>query len=358
MRPDKLRANLLALFCWSTLLCWNALASGNDLNERIEALNTRIGELSVQIRKANSNQERVKAAELREEREVLQQELRILRRQAQEEDEQTAKASERAATEQEWAKYPPEKQLCAAIHYKRLDLVQKVISGGTINLLNPNRYCFFPLAEAAAEGHLEIVEYLLKQKSPLVMRAPPHFTVPLGALDAAAASRQDRTAMLDLLKKHGATLIASQEASLPGAIPSPGDADAQKLLLKKFNLTQGQLSSGSTLLKVLEEGHLNNILWLLKAGANPNDAMLGRTALMVAVDSNELDKIRALINAGANVNQRGVNYLSVLTYAEQRQRRVNGRRKAEMDEIISFLQARGATKSEQELSAAKAGQNS
>lgn len=339
-------------------MCWSTLSYASDLDDKINSLSSRIGELSVQIRKANSSQERAKAAELREEREVLQQELRNLRRQAREERQQAAEAAARSATEQEWATYPPEKQLCAAIYYQRLDLLKKVIPNPAINLHRPNRYCFFPLAEAAVQGHLDIAEFLLQQKSPLVMRAPPHFTIPIGALDAAAASPQDRTLMLDLLKKHGASLIANQEAALPNAIVGGSGADGQKLLLEKFNLTQGQLSSGSTLLKALEEGHLNNIIWLLKAGANPNDAMLGRTALMVAVDSNELDKISALINAGANINQRGVNYLSVLTYAEQRQRRVNGSKKAEMDEIIRYLINRGATKSEQELSAAKAGQNS
>lgn len=347
MSSDTLRVKLLALVCWSTL-CWAAPTCATNLEERIETLNARIGELSVQIRRANTSQERDKAAELGEQRELLLQELRRLRNQAKEAKQQAAEVAERAALERAWAKYPPEKQLCAAIHYGRLDLVQKVVSSGAMDLLKPNRYCFFPLAEAAALGYRNIAEYLLEHKSPLVMRAPPDFTIPISALDAAAANREDRTAMLELLKKHGASLTASQNSTPPDTAAGKADADPRKI----------HLPYGSSLLKALEEGHLKNVRWLLKEGANPNDSLQGRTALMFAVDSNELDKVSTLLNAGADINQRGPEYLSVLTYAEQRQSRVSGRKKAEMDEIIAYLKARGATKSEQELATAGAGQNS
>lgn len=348
MKPKNSCAVLL------TLLCWSSLGYTTTTDEQISQLNRQIGELSVQIRAANSNAEREKAAELRDQREALQEQLRDLHRQAREQKKADSQSSKRAATDKEWATFAPDKQLCTAIQYNRLDLVQKVMASGAIDLRKNNEHCFFPLAEAAAQGHIEIAEFLLQQKSPLTMQAP-FFQTPVSALDAAASSKHDRTLMLDLLKKYGGTMVGSEEASLPSAIIGEGGPQNQKILREKFNVTTRQLSSGSTLAKALEEGHLHNILWLLEQGANPNDAMLGRTALMIAVDSNDLDKVSALVNAGADVNQRGLNYVSLLTYAEKRQSRVGGSKKVAMDEIIAYLKSKGATRSEQEIAS---GQNS
>lgn len=337
--------------CLLALLCWTAPAFANPKEKQIEALQARVDELSVQIRNANIERDRAKAAQLREWREIVQQELRTLKRELNEEKRQQQEAAKRTAVEREWAALPPQKQLCAAIQYQRLDLVRKVVESGAVDLQKTNDHCLFPLAEAAAQGQLDIAEYLLQQKSPLVMRAP-NLAAPVSALDAAAASRQDRTQMLDLLKKYGASPVSAVEVPLPPAIAGSGDAGSQKLLQEKFNLDKSQLSAGSSLLRALEEGHVNNIRWLLKAGADPNEATLGRTALMVAVDSNDLEKVSALVQAGADVNQPGLNYVSLLTYAEKRQARVTGRRKAEMDEIIRYLKSQGAQKSAQELNSA------
>jgi hypothetical protein len=247
--------------CLLALLCWTAPAFANPKEKQIEALQARVDELSVQIRNANIERDRAKAAQLREWREIVQQELRTLKRELNEEKRQQQEAAKRTAVEREWAALPPQKQLCAAIQYQRLDLVRKVVESGAVDLQKTN----------------------------------------------------------------------DQE---------------------KFNLDKSQLSAGSSLLRALEEGHVNNIRWLLKAGADPNEATLGRTALMVAVDSNDLEKVSALVQAGADVNQPGLNYVSLLTYAEKRQARVTGRRKAEMDEIIRYLKSQGAQKSEQELNSA------
>lgn len=315
--------------------------------EKIQQLNDRLGELSLQIRVANSNKEREKVASLREEREQVQQELRDLRRLYREEKAAADKLAKRDAAERSWETYAPEKQLCAAIEYHRTDLVKKVVESGQIDLNKPNDHCFFPLGDAAARGHVDIMEYLLKKKSPLVMRMP-QFNRLISAMDSAASSKHERTAVLELLKQHGATVNDSREDSAPSSVVAGGDAAGQKELKEKYNLTTNQLTFGSTLVRALEDGHVDNIQWLLKEGADPNESALGRTALMVAVDSNDLEKISLLIQAGADVNQRGINYTSVLAYAEKRREKVNGGKKAEMDDIIRYLKNRGATHSEQE----------
>lgn len=317
------------------------------ITEKIQQLNDRLGELSLQIRIANSNKEREKVAELRDEREQVQQELRDLRRLYREEKAVADKLAKREAAERKWATYAPEKQLCAAIEYHRADLVEKVVESGQIDLSKPNDHCFFPLGDAAARGHVDIVENLLQKKSPLVMRMP-HFNRLISAMDAAASSKHDRTAVLELLKQSGGTLNDSREDSSPGSVVKEGDDAAKKILKEKYNVEAGQLTFGSTFVRALENGHLNNIRWLLKEGADPNESVLGRTALMVAVESNDIEKVSLLIQAGADINQRGINHTSVLAHAEKRRERVNGQKKAEMDDIIRYLKNRGATHSEKE----------
>ena len=167
-------------------------------------------------------------------------------------------------------------------------------------------------------------------------------------MDAAASSKHDRTEVLELLKQNGGTLNDSREDSTPGGVVKSGDQAGKKLLKEKYNVTAEQLSLGSTFARALKDGHIENIHWLLKEGANPNESVLGRTALMVAVDSNDLEKISLLIDLGADVNQRGINHTSVLAHAEKRRERVNGQKKAEMDDIIRYLKNRGATRSDQE----------
>lgn len=329
------------------LLFLACAAMAADTSRQIQQLSDRVNALSVQIRIANSNKERDKAAELREEREQVQQQLRELRRAEREQKAEEERLAKRAAAERTWATYPPAKQLCSAIEYNRPDLVEKVVTGGQIDLNTINEYCFFPLADATARGHIEIAEYLLQKKSPLVMRYP-HFQRLISAMDTAATSKQNRVDVLELLKKYGASIHDSRENSLPGTVVAGGDDVAQQMLKGKYNLSVEQLSFGSTFVRALEHGHPDNIQWLLKNGADPNETALGRTALMMAVDSNDLEKVSALIRAGADVNLRGMGYSSVLAQAEKRRARVNGRRKAEMDEIIAYLQSHGATKSEQE----------
>jgi len=335
------------VFLSGALLFFTHLAVASDTSEQIRQLNDQVNSLSVQIRVANGNKEREKAAELREEREQVQQQLRELRRIEREEKAAAEKLAKREAAERTWTTYPPDKQLCSAIEYNRLDLVEKVITGGQIDLSKINDHCFFPLADAAARGYLEIVDYLLQKKSPLVMRYP-HFQRLISAMDTAASSKQDRTEILELLKKHGAGIDDSREDSQPGLAVTSGDKTAQQILQGKYNLSVEQLSFGSTFVRAIKQGHPDNVQWLLKNGADPNETALGRTALMMAVDSNDLEKVSALIRAGADANLRGMGYSSVLAHAEKRRARVNGRRKAEMDEIIAYLQSRGATKSDQE----------
>lgn len=299
----------------------SAFALSTD--EKIKQLSDRVGQLSVQIRTAHNNQERLKAAQLRDEREQIQRELQELRNKQREEKAAAEREAQRLAVEKTWESFPPQKRLCAAIEYNRLDLVEKSLAGNQVDLQKPNEYCFFPLGDAAERGHAEIVEYLLQQKSPLALYSPAQRHT-ISAIEYAARSKRDRTSILKLLKSHGATATINE---------SDSDNESTTVTVQ-----------GTVLTRTLETGHPKNIRWLLREGVNPNAAIPGRTALMIAIDSNDPDKVGLLIQAGADVNLRVSPQQTPLDYAEKRHATVRGKKKAEMDDIIAQLKNAGAVK--------------
>ncbi len=319
------------------------MAVEQNSEQQVQQLTQRIEQLSAEIKMAMQNKQGDLAKDLRSERSELQTQLRDVKQGARAAQKAADKNAKRAAAERQWETYPADKKLCSAIEYNRFDLVKKAMETGEINLQQNNSACFFPLGDAAARGHLDIAEYLLQKNSPLAMRAP-HFQTLISAVDSAAAHKEDRTAMLALLKKYGATAADSRQQSLPSAMVAEGD----RQLKEKHNVSGEELAQGGSLLRALDKGHPNNVRWLLANGAQPEESALGRTALMAAVEANSLDKVQALVEAGASVNRRGLNYSSVLRYAEKRRDRVAASKKAEQERIISYLKSKGATYSERE----------
>ena len=319
-----------------------------DSHGQVQQLEQRIGQLSAEIKTAMQEKDSDKAKRLRAQRSELQAELRELKNQARSQQKTADQAAKREAAERQWASFPADKQLCTAIEYGRFDLVKKVVASGAINLQKNNSHCFFPLADAAARGQVEIAEYLLQQGSPLAMRAPQFQTL-ISAMDAAAAHKDDRTALLALLKRHGATAADSRDQSLPGALVADGGAEGDAQLQQQHNVSGAQLAQGGSLIRALDNGHPNNVRWLLANGASAEESALGRTALFAAIESNSLEKVKALVDAGADVNRRGMNHSSALRYAEKRRDRVGARKKTDMEQIIAYLKSKGASYSEKEL---------
>ena len=330
-----------------SLLCNFSLYAYASTQQDIDAVNQRIEQLSADIKTANQNKDRDTANRLRQERTDAQAQLRELKKQLKADAKAQEKKNKRAAAEAEWETYPADKKLCSAVQYNRLDLVQKVVSSGAIDIKAENGACFFPLGDAAARGHLEITEYLLQQGSPKVARAP-FMNVLISAMDAAAGSSEDRTAVLAVLKKYGATPFDSVEATIPGAIVAEGDDVAKAKLKQDYNIDGNMLDTGTSLTKALEKGHINNIRWLLSNGSKPEESMMNRTALMIAADSNDVEKVKLLVEAGADVNRRGMGYESVLAHAQRRQAKANRKHRPGMDAIVDYLQSKGATRSDKE----------
>lgn len=342
-------ASLRSLVALAGLLCLLGapLSHAATTQEQITAVNQRIEQLTAEIKTANQNKDKATAQQLRTERSTEQARLRDLKKQLKEENKAQEQQAKRAAAQAEWETYPADKKLCTAVQYNRFDLVQKVVESGTLDVRQNNDACFFPLGDAAARGFVDITDYLLQKGAAKTARAPV-MNMLISAMDAAAGSSGDRTAVLEILKKHGATPFDSVEQSIPGGVVAGGDDVAKQKLKQDYNITDDALSLGTTLTKTLEKGHLNNIRWLLANGAKPEETMQGRTALMIAVDSNDVEKVKLLVNAGADVNRRGMRYESVLAHAEKRREGVGGKKKTGMEAIVHYLQSVGATRSEQD----------
>ena len=335
--------------CLCVWFCVLPMAWAATTEQQILEVNQQIEQKTANIKTAMQNKESDKAKALRSERTELQKQLRELKQQERDEKKEQEKIEKRAAAERQWETFEDDRKLCSAIEYNRFDLVKKVLDNpNTLDLTKPIDPCFYPLGDAAARGHADIVEYLLEKKSPLAMRMP-QLPVLLSALDAAAARKEDRTDILNILKQHGAKPNDSREESLPGAIVSEGDAESDAYLKQKYNVDREELTQGGSLVRALDKGHPNNVRWLLANGASPHEISLGRSMLMAAVESNSLEKVKILVEAGADVNQRGINFSSVLRQAEKHLEVVSKKKKPEMEQIIAYLKSQGATYSEQEL---------
>lgn len=313
----------------------------------IDALEQRLQALDQQIAEAKTQKQNEKLKTLRQQRTALQQEIREAKKQQKQAEKSAQAQQKKAAAEKTWEGYPPERQLCTAIEYHRTDLVERVLKAGTVDLQKSNQYCFFPLADAGNRGHTDIVELLLKHQSPLRLRFPMMNTM-MSAVDITASSKEDRTAILDLLKKHGATVHDSKEASLTSSVIASGDKESDQYLKERFNLDAEIMESGGSLVRALKLGHAKNIAWLLKNGADVEEASLGKTALQFAIDSRDVEKVRILIAAGADVNRASANFQSPLNYAETMLESASNKRKDEYQQIVDFLKASGAKYSEKE----------
>lgn len=224
-----------------------------------------------------------------------------------------------------------------------------MIESGRVDITESVDQCWFPLGEAVAKNAFDITEYLLVKGAPKTARAPIMNAL-ISAMDMVAANADDRTELMALLKRYGATPYDGLEENLAGAILQQDDPDgAGKAKLKQdYNLESAIVSTGGALAKAMEKGHINNLRWLLQHGANPEESMTGRTGLMIAVDSLDLDKLKLLVDAGADVNRRGLNFQSVLAYAERREQCASGKKKERATAIVEYLKSKGATYSDKD----------
>ena len=332
-------------FCLILVMSLNTFAS--DIKQQMAQKQSEIEQITLSIKEANKSKDKAQATLLREQREALKAELRALQQREKDQQKEQEKINKRAAAEREWETYPNDRKLCTAIQYNRPDLVKKVLDTHQLDLSQPIGECLFPLADAGNRGHKDIVTILLQHQSPLVMRIPT-FNVLMSAIDSTAASKEDRTDILNILKAHGSTVHDSVDGNLVVGIMAEGDDASHRFMKEKFNIDTQGMKLGSSLFRSLKDGHINNVAWLLANGSNPNEKSLGTPALFEAVSSRDLEKVKLLIDQGADVNAFGLNHASVRKFTDTKVEKAKGARREQYQAILDYLIARGATYSDKE----------
>lgn len=173
-----------------------------------------------------------------------------------------------------------------------------------------------PLALAAQNGHLNVVEFLLQKGADVGCQSESGSVL----FDAAASGNPD---IISLLLDHGADPnLPLYSGHLPlHRVAYHGHILALEKLIPVTELDAVKESGMSPLHSAAAGGHAHCVDSLLKAGYDPNFMLHlrvrrnyedeRRSALFFAVSNNDLQCSRLLLEAGAMVNQDPVNCLQV-----------------------------------------------
>ncbi len=182
---------------------------------------------------------------------------------------------------------------------------------------------------AAAEGHCEIVDYLIKRGADVKAVSKGGFT-PL----VFAAQKGDVQSVKSLLDAGlSPNYVLSNGASVLGVAVTGGKADVVKVLLDhNVNVNSADKDGNTPLHVASQSGNLEVVKALLAKGAdvnaltmkitpagkggNPFRAPVGQqTALLLAAKANHEDVMRALVAAGANPKIKGQDGTTLLMAA-------------------------------------------
>jgi ankyrin repeat protein len=207
-----------------------------------------------------------------------------------------------------------------AVHRNDLKAAESLIRGGA-DVNAANRYGVPPLSLAATNGNAAIIELLLKAG------ANPNATQAEGETVLMTAARTGVPAAVKSLIAHGADVNAKESWRGQTALmwaAAEGHAEAMQALLEAGAQVNARSNAGWTaLLFAAREGQIGAVKTLLAGGANVNDALLGRpgrgrgagagggggrpptggsSALVLAVGSGHFELAGVLLDAGADPN--------------------------------------------------------
>lgn len=216
--------------------------------------------------------------------------------------------------------------LLSAVYGDNTEAVAKLLRGGA-DVKAANRYGVTPLSIACTNGNGVMVELLLKSG------ADPNTTLPGGETALMTASRTGRVEAVNALISHGAAVNAKEPRSGQTALmwaAAEGNVEAMEALLKAGADLHAQLDSGYTpFFFAVREGRTGAVRTLLKAGVNVNEVLEahksgekrpasgagmprpGLTALVLAVANAHFELAANLLDAGADPNAAGAGYTAL-----------------------------------------------
>jgi uncharacterized protein len=212
----------------------------------------------------------------------------------------------------------PESDGTTALHWAArtddLETVQILIRAKA-NVRAKNRYGMTPLHLACANGNASIVESLLKAG------ADPNTALPEGETVLMAAARAGSTGAVKALLDHGADIHAKESWRGQTALmwaAAEGNSEVIRLLVAR-GADKGVRSNGgfTAFLFAVREGKLSAVKTLLELGANLNESLPGRrrggaqagtepepgpNAFLLASENAHYEVANFLLDAGADPN--------------------------------------------------------
>lgn len=202
-----------------------------------------------------------------------------------------------------------ETALMTAARTGKVEAVNRLLAHGADVHAKESRRGQTALMWAAAEGNVEVVEALIKAGAGLHERLESGFTPFLFAV------REGKTGVVRALLKAGADVNETIRTKKSGSTPSQGNSAPQ--------------NGTSALVLAVESGHFELAACLLDAGADPNAAAQGWTALHAITwvrkpgggdndpapngsgNMTSLELVRKLVAKGADLNARMTKKVSV-----------------------------------------------
>ncbi|MCU1261501.1 MAG: ankyrin-related protein [Bryobacterales bacterium] len=247
---------------------------------------------------------------------------------------EAAKARNKAAIRTLLAKHvdvnAPQADGATALHWAvnqdDTETVEMLLRAGA-NAKAVNRYGVTPLSLACTNGNGEIVQALLKAG------ADPNTSLPGGETVLMTAARTGKVAAIAPLLARGAVVDAREKAHGQTALmwaAAEGNVEAVETLIHAGADIHARVGSGFTpFLFAVREGRIGTAQALLKAGADVNETVqtsqgtgpkiasgagapkVGTSALVLAVANAHFELAAKLLDAGADPNAAGPGYTAL-----------------------------------------------
>lgn len=197
-----------------------------------------------------------------------------------------------------------------AAEYGRLGILKKILERGA-SIEGTECWSGTPLLEAAGQGHVEVVRYLLSKGATPNPSVKSRRTPLLAAIEdplffhAKQEGSKETLKIVLLLLDAGADPNASDQLERTPLILAVRNADARlaRLLLPHGADPNVKGSRGKSALDLAKADRLDYIASLLE-GKPPGKSEGGNTALLDAVKGNNLAEVTRLLGGGADVNAR------------------------------------------------------